>query len=397
MSQSGSISSQTRPPLHIQSKPDTAINGQPFSARSATSATSALSMSHGWPERLPGNHSGRYQSAVNERGPFGDPWQRSNRSGSDRLSYPSSSTGFPRVPRVPELLEHENDRLASAARFGPHIAAAPSFGRSSFGVESPLSVMSTPLSINRSIMPPTLMELNRMSEKEKMLLGRPYRHWWDQELNEDREKCRLAVDHYNNACRPSQGVRPSERAQMFFDIIGRKVPQGHPMGSVGERVLVDAPFHCDYGYNLHIGDDVILGAHCVFQDPCRISIGDRCIIGPNVKFYGMTMTLDPTARKNPSKLAIGGSITIEEDCFIGGDVVILGHRTIKRGSTVGAGTVVSKDVPSMTVVAGSPMRTIRGIGPGQDADKHREPIQSENNASATRLLIEGGFRGSKRL
>ena len=331
-----------------------------------------------------------------ERERHGDPWDASVRSALDRSSYSSIPAAFSRVPGVPELFGADRDRFATAARFGSHIAAAPSFGRPGLGLESPLSALSGPSPLERAVLPPTGMELNRMSEKEKMLIGKPYSHWWDKELTEDRDKCRLALDHYNNACRPSSGVRATERANLFLDAIARPVPQGHPRGSVGNKVLVDAPFQCDYGYNIHIGDDVIIGSGCVFQDPCRIIIGARCIIGPNVKFYGMTVSVDPTQRTS-AKLAIGGSITVEDDCFIGGDAIILGHRTIKKGSTIGAGTVVTRDVQSNMVVAGSPMRTLRGLGPGRDLDKHTDAIQRENDMSAERLLVEGGYRVSRRV
>jgi len=78
------------------------------------------------------------------------------------------------------------------------------------------------------------------------------------------------------------------------------------------------------------------------QDACEIRVGDRTIIGPNVKFYGVTTSVDATVRKGSRGTVQGGAIHIGEDCFIGGDVVILPYRKIGKGAVVGAGSVVTK-------------------------------------------------------
>ena len=186
-----------------------------------------------------------------------------------------------------------------------------------------------------------------MSDKEKMLIGKPYHHFIDSTLIGDRDYCRVALERFNNAARPSAGSSTGERSRLFREIVEpdrllRANNKAEPIGSVGQRVLVEAPFTCDYGYNIHIGDDVVIGAGCTMLDPCKITIGNRSIIGPNVKFYGMTVPIDPKMRSGSQGFAIGGTITIEEDCFIGGDVTILPNRTIRKGSIIGAGTVVSK-------------------------------------------------------
>ncbi|KAI7081343.1 hypothetical protein KC356_g9175 [Hortaea werneckii] len=83
---------------------------------------------------------------------------------------------------------------------------------------------------------------------------------------------------------------------------------------------------------------------CHMQDPCEISIGDRTIVGPNVKFYGITPSIDPSVRNGGQGPVRGGAIQIGEDCFIGGDVVILPYRKIGKGATIGAGSVVTTNV-----------------------------------------------------
>lgn len=177
-----------------------------------------------------------------------------------------------------------------------------------------------------------------------MLIGKPYRHFTDDQLIDERNDCRASLERFNNACRPSAGASSEERGRLFRAIVqpDRALKPNDPVGSCGSRVIVEAPFTCEYGYNINIGDDVVIQAGCVVLDPCKITIGSRTIIGPGVKFYGLTMPVDPKVRNGSQGVAYGGTITIEEDCFIGGDVTILPNRTIKRGSIVGAGTIVSK-------------------------------------------------------
>lgn len=190
-------------------------------------------------------------------------------------------------------------------------------------------------------------QLGRISEKEKMLIGRPYRHYVDDQLIEERMHCRAALERFNNAAKPSTGTSIDERGRLFRQIVEPEYQQRirhprDPVGRVGHRVIVEAPFTCEYGYNINIGDNVLISAGCYIQDCCKITIGSNTVIGPNVKFYGLTVPMDPKLRNGTQGLFYAGTIVIEEDCFIGGDVIILPHRTIRKGSVVGAGTVVSK-------------------------------------------------------
>ena len=90
-----------------------------------------------------------------------------------------------------------------------------------------------------------------------------------------------------------------------------------------------------------LGDSVVIQSGCHMQDACEISIGARTIVGPNVKFYGITPSIDPSVRNGGQGPVRGGAIQIGEDCLISGDVVILPHRKIGKGATVGAGSVVT--------------------------------------------------------
>ena len=103
------------------------------------------------------------------------------------------------------------------------------------------------------------------------------------------------------------------------------------------------PFKCEYGYNVHIADNVVIQAGCVIYDPCPVTIGRGTIIGPNVKFYGLgpDTRLDARVRNGSEGKLRGGKIMVEEDCFIGGDVVILPNVIIGRECVIEPGTVVS--------------------------------------------------------
>jgi acetyltransferase-like isoleucine patch superfamily enzyme len=143
---------------------------------------------------------------------------------------------------------------------------------------------------------------------------------------------------------------------------------------------IDSPIKVDYGINLRyrhiqshlrveqslmiscrIGTGVYINFNCTFLDTCLITIGSRTLIGPNCSFYSATHPLDPFLRNGISGPELGKPITIGEDCWFGGNVIVLPGITIGRGVTVGAGSVVTKDVPPFHCVAGNPARIIRKI------------------------------------
>lgn len=182
-----------------------------------------------------------------------------------------------------------------------------------------------------------------------MLAGRHY-FPFDKELVLERERCNGACWRFNNSTNPNNGVSPEERGRLFRDILQ---PRDHvisptqaspvsPVGRVGENVVVEAPFNCDYGYNISIGQDVAIGKGCTILDTCEVVIGDRCNIGPNVNIYTTTLPVDPKKRLGSRGPSLGKKITIGSDCWIGGGVTILPGRTVGKGSTVGAGSVVTR-------------------------------------------------------
>lgn len=211
----------------------------------------------------------------------------------------------------------------------------------------------------------------RRTQKEEMLSGRHY-YPFDKELCLERERCALACWRFNNLTTPpANGVSPDERARLFLDILQPRDPvrvsptETAPVtnvGRVGRHVAVETPFTCDYGYNISIGHHVVIGRNCTVNDVCEVKIGDNCVIGPNVSIFTASLPIDPKKRQGGQGPQLGKPVAIDQDCWIGGGAMILPGRTIGKGSTVGAGSIVTKDVPPFTVVAGNPARVLRGIG-----------------------------------
>ncbi|GAB7356316.1 hypothetical protein MBLNU459_g7113t1 [Dothideomycetes sp. NU459] len=329
----------------------------------------------GWDE-YPREYLSRPHTLDNEGVPIQRRWSRHPYAPSNEHD---GSYGRDDSPRSGYDRSSFSDRRPQPPLFRPLTVS------SSSSVDMTQSALTAQLALQHSSTACSTSQLGRMTEKEKMLVGRPYRHYVDNQLVDERTSCRAALDRFNNASSPSAGVGHDERGKLFRQIVEPDNPMRmrhprDPVGRVGFRVIVEAPFTCEFGYNINIGDNVLISAGCYIQDCCKITIGSNTVIGPNVKFYGLTAPMDPKLRNGTQGLFYAGTIVIEEDCFIGGDVVILPHRTIRKGSVVGAGTVVSKDVQANTIVAGNPMRVIRGIGPTAD-DAHKDTIQAENEAS----------------
>ena len=189
----------------------------------------------------------------------------------------------------------------------------------------------------------------KRTQKEEMLAGCHY-FPFDKELVFERERSNRACWRFNSSTNPNNGVSPEGRARLFRDILQ---PREHiisptqaspstPIGQVGDNVIVEAPFNCDYGYNISIGQDVAIGKNCTILDTCEVKIGDRCSIGPNVNIYTATLSIDPKRRLGSQGPNLGRKITIDSDCWIGGGATILPGRTIGKGSTVGAGSIVTR-------------------------------------------------------
>ena len=130
-------------------------------------------------------------------------------------------------------------------------------------------------------------------------------------------------------------------------------------GSMGARCRIISPFHCDYGYNIHIGEKLFANSGLVILDTARVSIGSNVLIGPQVGIYAAYHPLDVSTRTAGFEAA--RPITICDNGWIGGHVSVLPGVTIGEGSVIGAGSVVTRDIPPGVVAAGNPCRIIRRI------------------------------------
>ena len=126
------------------------------------------------------------------------------------------------------------------------------------------------------------------------------------------------------------------------------------LAHVGAGAVIRPPFHCDFGYNIRLGDGVFLNFNCVILDVVEVEIGDRTQVGPAVQIYAADHPRDAETRA--SGLEFGRPVRIGSDVWIGGGAIILPGVTIGDGAVIGAGSVVTRDVGAGITVAGNPAR-----------------------------------------
>lgn len=187
------------------------------------------------------------------------------------------------------------------------------------------------------------------TEKEKMLSGGLYSAT-DPELSEERLRARRMLKELNDS--------PEDEQEKRKRVISELIPNS------GVNLWLQPPFYCDYGTNLCIGDNVFFNFNCVVLDVMRVEVGSRTLIGPNVQIYTATHPMNHLERA--AGLEYARPVTIGQDVWIGGGAVICPGVTIGDRSVIGAGSVVTKDIPPDVFAAGNPCRVIRELtSPGQ--------------------------------
>lgn len=186
------------------------------------------------------------------------------------------------------------------------------------------------------------------TEKLKMLAGEPY-DAWDKTLYSERIECRKTLQQLNNAMPDSAEWR---------DAIDRLIPNS-------QGAYIEPPFRCDYGTNIEIGKNFFANFNCVVLDVAKVTIGDNVLFGPNIQLYAAGHPLDVQGRVEQG-IEFGLPITIGDNVWLGGSVVVCPGITIGDNSVIGAGSVVTKDIPANVVAAGNPCRVIR---PLQETDR----------------------------
>jgi len=192
-----------------------------------------------------------------------------------------------------------------------------------------------------------IKEYEHLTEKERMLAGYPYKPF-DTELIRDRLHVRKLIREYN-----SSDIEEEDKRQ---DLLKKIL---HP-SCKDKKIFIEPNFRVDYGYNIVIGNNLQANFDCVILDCARVTIGDNCLIAPGVHIYAATHPLDATYRKDDEKyFELAKPVRIGDNCWLGGHCTIVPGVTIGDNVVVGAGSVVSKDVPSNVVVAGNPAKIIR--------------------------------------
>ncbi len=183
-----------------------------------------------------------------------------------------------------------------------------------------------------------------MDQKERMLAGLPYKAWLDG-LSEERLACKRIIHEYS-LLSPDEGERAEE--------LMRKL-----LGKTGKFFHIANPFHCDYGSNIEIGENFFSNYGLTILDVGKVTIGDNAQIAPNVSIYTAGHPIHPDSRNSGYEYGI--PVAIGDNVWIGGNAVILPGITIGSNSVIGAGSVVTKDIPEWVIAAGNPCRVLRKI------------------------------------
>jgi maltose O-acetyltransferase len=182
------------------------------------------------------------------------------------------------------------------------------------------------------------------SEKEKMLGGELYDPL-DPQLSAERRRARLIVKALND----TRDDQQEERARL----IGELIP------AAGEGVWIEPPFYCDYGTNVTLGDRVFFNFNCVVLDVAPVRIGSGVLFGPAVQIYAATHPLGAAERR--TGLESGRPVEIGDDVWVGGGAIICPGVRVGARAVVGAGSVVTRDIPEGVFAAGNPCRVVREI------------------------------------
>jgi maltose O-acetyltransferase len=180
------------------------------------------------------------------------------------------------------------------------------------------------------------------TEKEKMLNGELYDPL-DQQLVDERLRARLLIQELNN----TREDQTEERLRILSALIPK----------AGTDLWLQPPFYCDYGSNIVLGERVFFNFNCVVLDVTCVKIGSRALFGPNVQIY--TATHPTNHRERASGREFAKPITMGEDVWVGGSAIVCPGVNIGDRTIIGAGSVVTRDIPSDVFAAGNPCKVIR--------------------------------------
>lgn len=189
-----------------------------------------------------------------------------------------------------------------------------------------------------------------MTEKEKMLAQKLYDANYDAALLKERTKAKELCHDYNL-------LRPSDEA-------GKQAILKKLLGKTGKSFCITAPFWCDYGYNIELGENFYANHNLIILDGGKVKFGDNVFVAPNCGFNTAGHPIDLERRNQGLEYAY--SITVGDNVWIGAGVQVMPGVTIGDNVVIGGGSVVVKDIPSNSVAVGNPCKVIRAI---TDEDK----------------------------
>ena len=196
-------------------------------------------------------------------------------------------------------------------------------------------------------------------QKERMITGKLYNDLTEELVNARKETVRL-TDRYNR----TYAEEPQVREQVLKQILG----------SMGENVFFEPSFRCEFGFNIHIGNDFYANFDCVMLDGGGIEIGDHVLFGPRVGIYTTRHAFD--AKERAAGACFARPVKIGNNVWIGAGVHIDCGVAIGDNSIIGAGSVITRDIPANVVAAGVPCRVIRQIS-GEEKTDYFDILRTE--------------------
>lgn len=166
----------------------------------------------------------------------------------------------------------------------------------------------------------------------------------DESVMEEQKICRKILQRLNTVDRSD------------FDEIGRIVEE---LLGKSEKAFINPPFYCDYGSHIEVGKNFFANYNCTIIDVAKVTIGDNCQFAPNVAIYTAGHPVHPESRNSLYEYGVG--VTVGDNVWIGGNTVVLPGVHIGSNSVIGAGSVVTKDIPEWVVAGGNPCKVIRKI------------------------------------
>ena len=197
-----------------------------------------------------------------------------------------------------------------------------------------------------------------MTEWEKAQNGYLYDANYDEEIVVARTKCADLCYEFN-LCKPSDTKRQEEILHEM-------------LGEIKGNLVITAPFYCDYGFNISVGENFYTNHNCTILDGAKVTFGDNVFIAPNCVFSTAGHAID--AEQRSAGLEIALPIHVGDHVWIGANVSVLPGVTIGNNTVIGAGSVVNKDIPDNVIAAGNPCKVIRAI---TEEDKKKYPIWEE--------------------